>query len=253
MNLPYRVIGSRQLMRRIIKALDDKKPLSVVSLGATETYVMAQYTVLSEKEFMNHSQAKSTNANKSHRGFKFPNKRLRDELLAAAKKASIIGYPYLIRNNDAGLMTEKVLKKCGIKPKLVFESNIRRVIMFSQSRKFKEMLKGRKILLIGRLAAEAKRAMDKKLKDKLGFEVVGTIGIDSYDDVPNVKKQIDKYNFDLCLISAGVYAVILAPYIAEKHRKVAVDLGQGLKSFITGEVEVTSFVRNIGLRKLMKM
>lgn len=253
MGSSYKAIDSSKLLNIIIKALDEKKPLSVVSLGATESYVLAQYTILSEKEFMNHSQAKSTNRNKSQRGFKFPNVQLRDELAKAAKKADIIAYPYLIQNMDAGLMTEKVMKAHHIKPKYVFEANIRRVIMVSQQRKFEKMLKGRKILLIGNAAEEVRRAMNKRLKEKLSLEIVGTINIESFEDVPAVKEKLANYDFDLCLLSAGVYAVILAPYIAEKYQKVAFDLGQGLRTLINGEIQVTAFVRSVGLKKLMKM
>lgn len=253
MDIPYKVLSSKQVLKKINQALKEKKPLSVVSLGATETYVMAQYILLPEKQFMKHPQAVSTNNNKSRRGFTFPNVKLRDELIKAARKADIIAYPLSIRTTDAGLMTEKVFKKTGIRPKYVFEALLRRVMMVSQKKRFEDMLRNRKILLIGRSAEEVKAEMDKAWKDRLGFRITGAIPIDSYADVPAVKQQIDDSDFDLCLLCAGVYAVILATYIAEKHGKVAFDLGQGLLTLASGNIQVTAFVRNIGLDKLMKM
>lgn len=253
MNVPFPVLDSKHLLRKIIEALDNKKPLSVISLGATETYVMAQYTVLSEREFMKHPQAITTNKNKSQRGFRFPNVELRDELVNAARVADIIAYPYLIQSENAGLMTERVMKAYKIVPKYVFEANIRRVVMVSQKKLFKKMLKGRKLLLIGRVAKEVEIALNQSLKKELGFEIVGSINIDSYSELPMVKKEIAQYEFDLCLLSAGVYAVILASYIAQGYQKVAFDLGQGLKTLIDGEIQVTAFVKSIGLEQLKLM
>jgi hypothetical protein len=51
------ILGSAGLLDSIIQALDGKKPFSVVSVGATETFVLAQYTVLKEEEFMTHPEA----------------------------------------------------------------------------------------------------------------------------------------------------------------------------------------------------
>lgn len=253
MGIRSKILNSGELMDKIIDALDHKKPLSVISIGATESYVMAQYNILSEEEFMSHPEAVKTNKGERLRGFKFPNIELRDQLITAAHKAHIVGYCMLLRNINAGLMAEKVLKAYKIKPEYVFDALVRRVIMSSQKKKFREMLKGRKILLISSMAKQAKKALNKKLNKKLSFEVVDTINIESFSEIEKVKEKIGRRNFDLCLITAGVNAVILAPYIAEVHGKVAFDLGQGMSTLITGDIRETAFVREIGLDRLMSM
>ena len=55
------LMNSTQIMDRILAALQQKQPLSVISVGATESFVMAQYTVLSEEEFLQHPEAKIAN------------------------------------------------------------------------------------------------------------------------------------------------------------------------------------------------
>lgn len=253
-----RVLNSKALLRKIIKALDEETPLSVVNIGATESYVMAQYTVLSEEEFMDHPEAHVANRGEKsgffHRGIRFPNIQARDDAVEGLRKADIVGYNTLVRTMDGGLMTEKVFEAYGIQPRYIFEGYLRRVIMFSQKKLFHEMLRDREILLIGSKAEEARKALNRRLKKKLDFDIVGAIPIYEYEDVPEVKRQIDKHEFDLCLLAAGTSAVILAPYIAETHGKVAFDIGFGMESLITGKFFKDQWMTDlIGIDKLMKM
>ncbi len=246
------LINSSQLMDEILHALKKKKPLSVISVGQTEAFVMAQYKVFTEKEFMQHREAYIANNGLKLRGISFPNIKARDAAVVAVRKADIVGYNTIVA--PARKLTEKVFKAYDIKPEWIFESNIRRVIMFSQKEKFRDMLRNRKILLIGSLAKDARKALQKNLQDKLGFKIVDAIPIYSYKEIPRIKKKISDYNFDLCLLGAGVNAVILAPYIARTHGKVAFDIGFGMKSLITGKVVTDSWITEIiGLKKLFKM
>ncbi|MFY0543710.1 GT-D fold domain-containing glycosyltransferase [Brevibacillus sp. H7] len=249
-------LSSGELMNKIITALEEKKPLSVVSVGHTESFVMAQYKIFPKKYFMNHGEAKVANKGITttgfeHRGIRFPNVKARDEAVEAVRKADIVGYITVLPD---GVLAEKVFEVYDIKLKYTYEAYLRRVIMYSQKEKFEEMLRGRKILLISSIADEVKNALDLNLKNRLGFEVVGTISIYGYDEIPRVKQEIAHYEFDLCLLAAGINAVILAPYIAETYGKVAFDLGLGLWSLSTGKVSESPWLTNrIGINTLMKM
>ncbi|MDD3365455.1 MAG: GT-D fold domain-containing glycosyltransferase [Syntrophomonas sp.] len=250
------LLSSGQLMDKILHAIEAKEPLSIVSVGATEAFVMAQYTIYSEKEFMSHREAYNANRGERsgffHRGIRFPNIQARDDAVEAAKKASIVGYNTIV--NDAKSLANKVFKAYDIRPQYIFEANLRRVLMFSQKEKFKEMLRGKKILLIGSLAPEARIALNRNLKTKLGFDIVGAISIYDNEEIPQVKKEIEKYDFDLCILAAGTNALILAPYIAETYGKVAFDIGWGIKSLITGEVVHDMWIDQIiGLENLLNM
>ncbi|WP_174733255.1 GT-D fold domain-containing glycosyltransferase [Mesobacillus harenae] len=253
-----KMINSRKLMDKILRALKHKKPLSVISVGATESFVMAQYTVMSEEEFMNHPEAYIANQGMKsgfeHRGIRFPNIQTRDEVVEAVQKADIIGYNTIVQTMNGGQLTEKVFEAYKIKPRYIFEANLRRVLMFSQKEKFEKMLKDKKILLISSIADKAKEGMETTLKDKLDFDIVGTISIFEYEEIPRVKEEIANYDFDLCLIAAGTNALILATHIAEKHGKVAIDIGSGMNSLYTGEVVTDEWLTDIiGLDRLMEM
>lgn len=249
-------LKSLDLMNAIQTALDEKRPLSVVSVGQTEAFVMAQYTIYSEEEFMSHREAYNANLNARsgflHRGVRFPNIAARDDAVAATRKADIIGYNLI--EPWARQFTEKVFAAYQIEPKYIFEANIRRVFMFSQKLKFERILQGRRLLLVGSLAPEAQKAMEEKYVDKTGLNIVDAISIYEYEDIPYVKEQICKHDFDLCLLGAGVNALILAPYVAESCGAVAFDIGWGIKSLADGEVVRDSFIDEvIGLENLMNM
>lgn len=249
-------LDSGQLLDMILIALENNNPLSVVSVGQTEAFVMAQYGIYSEKEFMSHREAYNANlgiqSGFMHRGIRFPNRAARDAAVAAVKKADIIAYNTI--EDNARDLTLKVFAAYNIIPKYYFEANIRRVFMFSQRKRFEAMLRGRKILLISSIAPEAKQALEAELEERLGFKIVGAVTIFEHEEIPRVKAEIDNYSFDLCFLAAGVNATILAPYIAEKYGKVAFDIGWGMKSFITGEITTDSFITEvIGMKRLYEL
>jgi len=249
-------LDSAQLMDKILQALDEHKPLSVVSVGATEAFVMAQYTIYSEEEFMGHREAFNANLGERsgffHRGVSFPNRQARDDAVEAARKADIVGYNTIVR--EARDLAEQVFHAHNIHLHYIFEANIRRVFMFSQPQKFYTMLRNRKIFLIGSLAPDARHSLNLKLKDRLNFDIVGAIPIYAYEEIPLVKEEIKNYDFDLCILAAGTNALILAPYIAETYQKVAFDIGWGMQSLITGEVVHDMWIDEvIGLENLLQM
>lgn len=250
------ILGSAQIMDRILAALENKTPLSVVSVGQTEAFVMAQYTIYPEEVFMAHREAYNANRGERsgffHRGIRFPNIAARDETVEAVKKSHIIGYNLFVEK--AKCFAEQVFKAHGIEPESIYEANIRRVVMFSQKERFEKLLRNRRVLLIGSLAPEAKAVMEARYGGILGSQPVEAISIHEYEEIPRVKEEISRVDFDICFLAAGVNAVILAAFIAEQFGKVAFDIGWGMQSMIKGRIVADSWVMNhIGIANLFKM
>jgi len=250
------LLSSSELLDNIIEALMNKTPLSVVSMGATETFVMAQYILYSEAEIMDHPEALVANRGERqgfyHRGIRFPNISARDQAVEAVRKADIVGYNTLIE--PAKTLTERVLHAYGIKPAKLFEANLRRVIMFSQPDRFKDMLRNRRLLLIGSPAPMVFNSLQNTYRQDLSCEIVGAIPLDAFEDIPQVLDSIGKYDFDLCFLAAGVNALILAPDIALSFGKVAFDIGWGMESLITGRVVLDQWLAYlIGVENIMGM
>lgn len=254
--MPDRInLNSAQLMNRMLAALENKTPLSVVSVGQTEAFVMAQYVVYTEEEFMAHREAYNANRGEKsgffHRGIRFPNLAARDETVEAVKKAHVIGYNTIVE--PAKSFTEKVFKAHGIVPHTIFEANIRRVIMFSQKEGFEKLMQNRKVLLVGSLAEKARTVLDTKYR-KAPARSVETMTIYEYEEIPRVKEEIAKIDFDICFLAAGVNAVILASFIAGELGRVAFDIGWGMQSLINSRIVTDSWVTNhIGIASLFNM
>jgi hypothetical protein len=246
-------------MDKILYALKHRLPCPVVSLGATESFVLAQDTVLSYRQLMRHAEFAVANQGlqrgQQHRGIRFPNLKARDELAEALKRIDIIGYNLTIRDEHSGLLTEKVLEYFNLQPTYTFEAYLRRVIMFSQKNKFLDMLRGKKIIIVCGYADEVKDALNHRLKNKLGFTIAGAVKIHEFEEIPRVKKEIQDLDFDLALLAAGLNAIILADFIAINMGKVSFDIGQGMESLITNSIQDESnyLGQTIGLVNLFKM
>ena len=253
------VLSSGELMDKILTALDRRKPCPVVSLGASETFVLAQETVLTYRQIIRHAEAEVANKGvkrgHEHRGIRFPNLTARDDLAKALRKIDIVGINLKLHDLHSGLLTEKVLKYYNLTPTYTFEAYIRRVIMFSQKEKLEQMLKGRRIIIICGYADEVAAALNKNLRDKLRFTIVKAIKIHEFEELPRVKREIQVLDFDLALLAAGLNAIILAAYIATVKGKVAFDIGQGMESFITGQiVDENGFLSStIGILNLLAL
>jgi hypothetical protein len=254
-------LSSAQLMDRILDSLNKKQPCSIISVGQTEAVIIGQGMFNSDpvlQNFRTHLRREAKIANKGikkgfyHRGIRFPNPEAQKQALEAVKAADIIGYNTLEPN--AKTITERVFTLYNIQPNTIFEANIRRVFMKSQEEKFKQILKGRRVLLIGSRAPQAKSSLEEKYAKDLGCTIVGAIPIYEYEDIPNVKEKLNDFTYDICFLSAGVNAVILASHIAQNYGKVAFDIGSGMETFSTDEVVTDSFINEIiGLDNLMKM
>lgn len=258
-SLRTQMLTSGEVLDKVSFALKNKIPYSVISVGATESFVMAQYHLLSEAEIMSNPEVKTALARirrgHYHRGIVFPNTDARDMAIDAVNVSDIVGYNTILWEKDAGEFTEKVFDTLDIWRKYCFEAYTRRVIMFSQREKFRKMLEGKKLLIVCGYAEEVMEALNNSLKAELNFEVVGSVNVNQFEDIPRAKDEIANYDFDLALLAAGTNAIILAGYIKEMLGKVAFDLGHGMESLARGYFfdEGDFLKKYVGLDKLMGM
>jgi len=126
--------------------------------------------------------------------------------------------------------------------------------MFSQKDIFIKLLEGRKLLLVGAKTPEIKRIIETRYLRSYGCQVVGAIKIFDFEEIERVKKEITKYEFDICFLAAGVNALILAPFISRQLGKVAFDIGHGMTSLASQSIVMDDWlVRIIGIDNIMKM
>ncbi|HHT48743.1 MAG TPA: hypothetical protein GXZ98_05565 [Firmicutes bacterium] len=223
-----KLLSDLEVLRRIHKALRQKKPFSLVRIGDGENIVLAQGKFLSNQKIEQTywvQQGRRT----GRKGVDLPNLNLRDRMLKGIKQADIVGI--CRRHNDEVAaptrfkreLTNKIFDYYNLQPaNLCYVFCNRKIVSY---RYFWKLLHQYRTLLISKWADR----YAQKIKGKyscLPPQIIGTINFQHYDQIPTVLKKVGKYDFDLALISAGVNAVILAPAIAKRYKKVAIDFGK---------------------------
>jgi len=195
--------------------------------------VLSQDTVRPIDEVL---KEKWTKANKTeYHGVQFPDYKLRDRLIEALRQADLVGLlsyeDTLILTPDytKRVLTDQILKFYQLYPALTCDSCITRV--FPQNNAFWELLKGQRVLLLTKYAADLKKLLEAppyNLNIALAIPFTHSEQIDAtLDTVYAMKDQ-----FDLALISCGVSAVILAQRIAQHTGKVTIDFGKSAEYMV---------------------
>lgn len=218
-----------QVLRKIKRALKEKKPFSLVRIGDGENVVLAQNSVIPIDEVLKIRWAKL--ANEGKKGVILPNLELRDEMVAAIKQADMVGIPFwendpIVAHQEIKRpLTENVFEHFNIKPRRTCHTFVNRV--FAQKPEFWAMLKGRRVLLISDWGDSVKEILQK---EPYGLNIALTIKFTDYKQINRTLRKVSKNKdeFDIALISCGVNAVVLAPKIAQLSGKVSLDFGKSL-------------------------
>lgn len=218
-----------QILAIMKEAIEQNKTFSLVRVGDGENLILAQDSVLPIKEVLKQNWA--LEAKQGQKGVNLPNLRLRDEMVKAINEADVVGIPFL--KNDPILtaqrlkrpLTEAVFKYFNIKPERICHTFVNRV--FTQKREFWDLLKGRRILLIGGWAQKVRVILER---EPYSLNVAFTHPFFGYDQIEETLKLVThkKDHFDIALIGCGVNAVVLSQQIAESTGKVAIDFGKSL-------------------------
>ncbi|SFE15358.1 hypothetical protein SAMN04487969_101347 [Paenibacillus algorifonticola] len=218
------LLSAEQVAERLMEALEQHIPLSIVRLGDGELLTLAQEVVLPTE------QVRQEGGFLEYAGVRVPDLAARDRLLAAVKRADIVGIPKLRQPNYQRLATavfqaygidfrSKTLTDSLVNYRLYHEGHLAR------------LTRGRRVLVVGNLA--------QPLADVLaasGVTVAGAVGqVQGVHDVERVMGIIRQHEFDLALVSAGIAAVLIADAIAAELGKVALDFGHMANSIVKGE------------------
>ncbi|MGG4146088.1 GT-D fold domain-containing glycosyltransferase [Paenibacillus algorifonticola] len=221
------LLTAEQVAGKLLEALEQRKPLSVVRLGDGELLTLAQESVLPTE------QIRQEGGFLEYAGVKVPDIAARDRLLAAVKRADIVGIPKLRQPNYQRLATA-VFQSYGIdfRSKVLTDSLVNYRLF--QDGHLSRLMKGRRVLVVGNLAQPLAKVLAES-----GVVVAGAVEqVQGIHDVDRVMGEIRGQNFDLALVSAGIAAVILADAIAAEMGKAALDFGHMANSIIKGEAPI---------------
>lgn len=217
----------RKILSMITRRMKAKKPFSLVRVGDGENIVLAQKGIWSIKKVLRTGWARrSRKSNK--KGVRLPNIKLRNQMIRALRRASVIGIP---RQHEKEIkaskkylrpLTEKAFKKYKIKPKQVCHTFINRHL--PEDRAFWDMLKGKRVILISTWAHPFKNYV-KKYYPKHRIRII-PIRFSNYRQMNKILKQVKPIKADIILVSAGVNAVVLVEKLARLQKRVAIDFGK---------------------------
>lgn len=233
-------LSTLEVIDEIGKALDKKKPLSVVRIGDGENITLSQYKVWPIRKTLSTRWARLSRST-NRKGVTLPNVRLRDQLITAIQKADIVGIPYY---NDNEILAEQqylrpltnaCFRRFDIHPKKCCHTFVNRHMVEHQQ--FWELLKGKKAVVISRWADDFKSLVGRAYDD-FDIDIIKTISINRYEQIPKVLLKMKSVDCDIVFISAGVNAVILAQKLAEEQGRIAIDFGKSAVFMVTSNRKV---------------
>lgn len=208
------IASSVQVAGEIRSAMDERRSFSLVRLGDGELLTLAYGTVISNTE------AHELGAFLPYAGVPLPDVSVQSLLLNSIMKADYVGVP-MSRRPEFQMLLFAVSKHYGWS---LAQSRLTTSLINYQLHQhglLLPMLANQRVLLIGNKAAEAADIMRKQ-----GINVVGSVSpVRGFEDIERVIEQCRMYKFDICLIAAGVPAVVLCQRIASEDNKVAIDIG----------------------------
>ncbi|MEX2460153.1 MAG: UDP-glucose/GDP-mannose dehydrogenase family protein [Paenibacillaceae bacterium] len=241
-----------KVINEIGKALEEKKPLSVVRVGDGENICLTQYKVWPIGKTLSTRWA-ILSSSTNWKGARLPNIKLRDQLIASIKQADIVGIPYykdkeiLAQQQYLRPLTDACFKKFNIHPNKLCHTFVNRHMV--EHKEFWEMLKGKKAVIISRWAKDFKKLVDKRY-DAFNIEIVKSIRMDRYQEIPKVLRKMESVDCDIVFISAGVNAVILAQKLANEQGRIAIDFGKSAIFMVKGDRKVQPWDPEIPIKRM---
>lgn len=222
-----RFLTHKKVLSMIKRSMKAKRPFSLVRVGDGENIVLAQKGVWSIRRVLRTKWAR--NSRKSNqKGVKLPNIRLRNQMIRALRRASIVGIPHRhekeIRAAQKYLrpLTEKTFRRYKIKPKRVCHTFINRHL--PEKKEFWNMLRGKRVLLISKWAKQFRRYVAKNYpKHRI---LIKPVRFSNYKQMNKVLRKVKNIKADIVLVSAGVNALVLVDRLARRQGRVAIDFGK---------------------------
>lgn len=222
------LIPTNKVLNQIQIALKQKKPFSLIRIGDGENIILAQNVFLSPREVLKTYWVKQSDTGRG-KGVTLPNLSLRNQLVKAIRVANVVGV--CRQKNDEVCVpskykrefTNRIFDHFHLNPSILCYVFVNRKMV--SHRLFWELIHRYRTLLISKWAEAYAEIITREYAD-LKPRIVGCVDFTHYQQIPATLSLINKYRFDLALISAGVNSVILAPSIAERYGKVALDFGK---------------------------
>ena len=194
----------------IKEALKNKETYSWIRIGDGELAFLEQEYVHPLNQIINKYPWGNSN---TYCGSILPNLELRDRLIEAMRNSTLVG----VFIDDPVMMN--AFEKINIAPPNI--SYAFSNVYMPRNPQFVNMITKEKVLLVGKDSAR----YAAKLKEIINLDVIGTIPISDYSEIEACMQQMEKYDFTLALVSAGVNAKIICYEMSKRKNSVYLDMG----------------------------
>ena len=218
------IMGTTDVVARIVHALDSKQPLSLIRLGDGELLTMAQESV------HDIDYVRRAGPFLPYAGVSIPDLEARDQLVQAVRSATIVGIP-LVRIPNFQHLAIQLFDHFAIPYRSMALTHSTINYAMYQERALPQVLAGRRVLLVGNQAGQLAHILGAR-----GVAVSGVVApVNGVRDASRIVGEIAAHDFDIALVSAGIAAVMITCRIASELGKVAIDFGHLADSFVSGE------------------
>jgi len=198
-------------LKEIQEAIKNKQPYSFVRIGDGELVFLQQEYISPIAELQRRVGWSSSS---NYCGAKLPNLELRDRLIDSLRNSNAVGW------FEADQDMIDVFNKIGIEPKNSFYAFDNVGLPMSPEFVNSVLIKN-KLLIVG----QKSKFYADKLKEYLNKDVEGFISIKSYDEIDKCMKEMEQYDYDVALVSAGINANVICYEMSTKYNKVYLDMG----------------------------
>lgn len=218
-----RFLGTPRVERMVDDAIRREQGLSLVRLGSGEALLL------------NGGLFSASGFNLDYSGARSGDESQRTQLLDAIRSADIVGITPERGVEYCAPLLEKLFSHFNVAPRAICSAFINWDLIDVDRdvgrrngigpTPMSRLTVGRRVAVVGRLAAEADRR-----QGELGWDVTVATGLEGFDDIDRVfgLLQDRRDDFDILLAAAGIPAVVLAVRVAHELERVAIDFGHSL-------------------------
>lgn len=209
-----------EVVEKIRHALVKRVGLSLIRCGDGEAFSMGYDLVPNHQRIMR---------GYDYAGVPAASPTVRDSLVKSLLLADIVGLSDNREVNLCAPLLEKILLRNNINLPFICNARINWQLHGGGRGPLYPLLRGKRVLLVGRLA---KSAAPKMLE--LGVNVTKTLNLEGYNQLPSVYNNVQRYSrqFDVALVAAGIPAVPLCVRMAKELNKVAIDFGHAINDIL---------------------
>ncbi|MBS4030064.1 MAG: hypothetical protein KGZ63_01385 [Clostridiales bacterium] len=214
------------IAEQILKAFQNNLPYSLVRIGDGENVVLSQLLEEGPPELEWVKQG-----DHHYCGIVIPNLQAASEMTDAIRNADVVGVLYQDECVVWRPITQRVFKEVQLQPKQIMYAFGNHAL--AETPAFHKLLTQAKVFLLGRKAEPL-----AKLLQAGGVYIAGTALVDSYDDLPHIFSLFSTSDFDVCLASCGVNAVIISDKVKRLHGKIGIDFGSAADKLLDGSLRL---------------